>query len=115
MEDHHVVNTVIAADTTHAEVVSSIDGNVQLSSGPSIAQAGKIKINITKPLLAAKEPTSTTDTDATGDGSAENAEPLPPGEEPVQLHLKPALQGLTLVKQPTVSKGTELTGLCSIM
>ncbi|GLV35194.1 Pcf11 cleavage and polyadenylation factor subunit [Carabus blaptoides fortunei] len=119
MEDHHVVNTVIAADTTHAEVVSSIDGNVQLSSGPSISQAvgiaGKIKINITKPLLASKDSTSAGDADVTGDGSADSAEPLPPGEEPVQLNLKPALQGLTLVKQPIVSKGTELTGLCSIM
>lgn len=43
-------------------------------------------------------------------------EPLPPGEEPeMEYTLKPSLEGVQFSRQPPVSKGSELSGLCSIM
>lgn len=112
--------TTPLADNTQAELVSSIDGNVQLESGMPITSTGsKIKINITKPIqptpAPTKEPEVTKVPTPEPEIPEENDEPLPPGEEPVQLNLKPALQGVKLTKNPPVMKGTELTGMCSIM
>ncbi|KAF2885051.1 hypothetical protein ILUMI_21106 [Ignelater luminosus] len=107
-----------SADTTHIEVVSSIDGNVELDSGvpTSSGISNKIKINITKPLptVVPKESRDIISEELKTD-CIDPSQPLPPGEEPVQLHVKPALKGLELKRQPTVKKGSELTGLCSIM
>lgn len=104
------------ADNTQAELVSSIDGNVQLESGMPIAAMGsKIKINITKPILPAPQPCKEQELSLSETGLPDSSEPLPPGLEPVQLHLKPALQGVVLTENPTVVKGHELTGMCSIM
>lgn len=121
-EIEETVNSVIPADTTSAEILTSIDGNVQLNTDMPISVGntipGRIKINITKPILAPKEATTNTttaDSEISAELMKDSNEPLPPGEEPVQLNLKPALQGLTLTKQSTVLKGNELTGLCSIM
>lgn len=114
-------------DNTQAELVSSIDGNVQLDAGIPISTSSnlgaKIKINITKPIvtLSSKEVVSNNSNVTEPEPllpiepPEDSNEPLPPGEEPIQLNLKPALQGLKLTRQPTVKKGTELTGMCSIM
>jgi hypothetical protein len=133
-----------AADTTHTAVACSIDGNVKFDDSPKITSGpipGKIKINITKSLTsaAAKEPQSegeveTLVTDqstnsesdpapteankesreeAAGEENVESQEPPPPGVEPLQL--KPRLVGRKLIELPPVMKGTELSGLCSIM
>ncbi|KAB0796516.1 hypothetical protein PPYR_10577 [Photinus pyralis] len=108
-----------SVDTTHTEVVSTIDGNVEFESGvnPSTGISGKIKINITKPIpaIVAKETKETVEEQLQTADCIDPSQPLPPGEEPVQLNIKPALQGLELKRQPTVKKGSELTGLCSIM
>ncbi|KAK9738323.1 CID domain [Popillia japonica] len=105
----------------HTEVVTFIDGNVEFDSSvpPTGGISGKIKINITKPLpvIAPKENTNkelSSELEKTAE-SIDPSQPLPPGEEPIQLNLKPALQGVKLKKIPPVKKGTELTGLCSIM
>lgn len=105
--------------TTHTEVMSSIDGNLDFESGVTPASTGlntKIKINITKPLQAVV----TKDTKDVANDDLKNeivdpSQPLPPGEEPVQLNLKPSLRGVSLKRQPVVRKGVELSGLCSIM
>lgn len=109
-------------DTTHAELVSSIDGNVELDTGAAPAPnaiAGKIKINISKPIAVVPPKESVKEPSAESDLSSETfidpSQPLPPGEEPVQLNVKPALKGVELKKLPVVKKGAELTGLCSIM
>jgi hypothetical protein len=133
-----------AVDTTHAAVACSIDGNVKFEDSPQITPGpipGKIKINITKsiPSGAAKEfqsegeaETSTTDQsndnesstvpaeasresgeEGIGEDDVDSQEPPPPGVEPVQL--KPRLVGRKLTELPPVMKGTELSGLCSIM
>ena len=107
------------ADTTHTEVVSTIDGNVEFESGvnPSSGISGKIKINITKPIpaIVAKETKDTMEDELKTADCIDPSQPLPPGEEPVQLNVKPTLQGLELKRQPMVKKGSELTGLCCIM
>ncbi|KAF5294521.1 hypothetical protein FQA39_LY13375 [Lamprigera yunnana] len=114
------LNTISdAADTTHIEVVSSIDGNVEFDSGPPATTtgiSGKIKINITKPIPAVvpKESKDIIEEELKND-FIDPSQPLPPGEEPVQLNVKPDLKGLELKRQPMVKKGSELTGLCSIM
>lgn len=112
------------ADNTQAELVSSIDGNVQLDAGMPLTTTnsigGKIKINITKPIVTLpiqKESVPPVEPEIIPplEHLEKNDEPLPPGEEPIQLNLKPALQGVTLVRNSPVIKGTELTGMCSIM
>lgn len=106
----------------HSELVPSIDGNIELvSSVPSSVttsgiSANKIKINISKPL-----PVITTNKDNVSERPfpsetyIDPSEPFPPGEEPEPVSLKPALRGVNLAKLPAVKRGSELTGLCSIM
>lgn len=109
-------------DTTETDINISIDGNVQFDTGTvtSAAQTfgGKIKINISKPLpvLAPKETKEVPiENDLIADTFIDPSQPLPPGEEPVQLNVKPALQGVKLKRLPPVQKGKEQIGLCSIM
>lgn len=111
---------VESTDTTHTEVVSTIDGNVEFESGlpPSNNMSGisgKIKINITKPIPAIVPKEKDLTSEEKKNDEIDPSQPLPPGEEPVQLNLKQALKGIELKKQPVVKKGSELTGLCSIM
>ncbi|XP_068623228.1 pre-mRNA cleavage complex 2 protein Pcf11 isoform X2 [Battus philenor] len=98
-------------ETTHTTVTSSIDGNVQLETPTtSVLPIGGIRINITKTM-----PTYTNQEPALEDISADD-EPLPPGEEPeLEFKLKPELEGIQFSRQPPVNKGSELSGLCSIM
>lgn len=109
-------------DTTHTDVHISIDGNVEFDTGTVTTAAppfgGKIKINISKPLplLPHKETKELPiESDLITDTFIDPSQPLPPGEEPVQLNVKPALQGVELKRLPPIEKGKELTGLCSIM
>ncbi|XP_064215104.1 pre-mRNA cleavage complex 2 protein Pcf11 isoform X1 [Tribolium castaneum] len=100
---------------------SSIDGNTEpVSSVPTTTAniGSKIKINISKPLpvIAPKEPKDIScDSVPSLEPVIDPSQPLPPGEEPVQLNIKPALRGIELKKLPPVQKGSELTGMCSIM
>lgn len=110
-------------DTTHnTDVHISIDGNVEFDTNTVTTAAptfgGKIKINISKPLpaLPAKETKDVPlESDLSIDTFIDPSQPLPPGEEPVQLNVKPGLQGVELKRLPPVEKGKELTGMCSIM
>ncbi|KAK9886971.1 hypothetical protein WA026_019229 [Henosepilachna vigintioctopunctata] len=109
-------------EQTPTTFVPSIDGNLEIDANtptPATSVSGKIKINIHKPL-----PTNTTrdvnkdmfsDSDTLPEAVIDPSQPLPPGEEPILLKLKPALQGVQLKKMPTVQKGSELTGMCAIM
>lgn len=113
------------ADNSQISVQSSIDGNVQLDSTVNIGtnvHSGKIKINISKPLISSSQSSSQSKemSDLSNSQSISESldcsEPPPPGEEPpLQIKLKPALQGVNLKVMPPVSKGSELSGLCSIM
>ncbi|XP_069362227.1 pre-mRNA cleavage complex 2 protein Pcf11 [Maniola hyperantus] len=102
--------------TTHTTVTSSIDGNVQLDdAAPAPAfPLGGIRINISKSIPSFITPTQ--DSDKMLDDISIDEEPLPPGEEPeLEYKLKPALEGVQFSRQPPVQKGSELSGLCSIM
>lgn len=110
------------ADTAHPDVHISIDGNVEFDTATMTTAAptfgGKIKINISKPLpvLPLKETKEVpVESDLVADTFIDPSQPLPPGEEPVQLNMKPALQGVELKRLPPVQKGKDDTALCSIM
>lgn len=114
--------TKTGVDSTYNDLHVCIDGNVEFDTGTVTTGTptfgGKIKINISKPLpaLPTKEPKEVTvDSEITTGTFIDPSQPLPPGEEPVQLNLKPTLQGVELKRLPPVEKGRELTGLCSIM
>jgi hypothetical protein len=141
--EEDVERTVPAVDTTYAAVACSIDGNVKFEDSPQITSGpapGKIKINITTlPSTVAKESQNEGEVEmlqtnhssdnghgtvlgeapreygeeAAGGEDVDLQEPPPPGVEPVQL--KPRLVGRKLTELPPVMKGTELSGLCSIM
>lgn len=114
LDPEQIVNESGTVDTTYAAVKSSIDGNVELDSTPSLVPAApsRIKINITKPLNSNKESEESKEKEkiAAETSVEENAEqPL------VAASIKPSLQGRKLSILPPVEKGQELSGLCSIM
>ncbi|KAJ8971726.1 hypothetical protein NQ317_002556 [Molorchus minor] len=96
----------------HPELVTSIDGNVEIISGtPSTVTntgvgSNKIKINISKPLpvIPSKEKEVPSESEFSTDTYIDSSEPFPPGEEPEPVKLKPALQGVKLKKLPLVKK-----------
>lgn len=119
-------------DTTHATVTCLIDGNVEFDETPQQLNAGgppKIKINITKPIVqsAPKETTiEITDSDSSTlerlsllqpppPGEEGLLQPPPPGEEVLPISVKERLRKVQLQELPTVIKGKEMSGLCSIM
>ncbi|KAL4702143.1 hypothetical protein ACJJTC_019419 [Scirpophaga incertulas] len=110
-------DTIVDEPATRG-VVSSIDGNVQLDAAPAIPMPVMNNIRINIATVPTTIPSSTplpviTNSPIEDD---DNNEPLPPGEEPeLNFTLKPALEGRRLRKEPPVRKGTELSGLCSIM
>ncbi|XP_050299204.1 pre-mRNA cleavage complex 2 protein Pcf11 isoform X2 [Anthonomus grandis grandis] len=96
---------------SHTELITSIDGNIELLATPSnipttISSGNKIKINISKPLPAIVVPKETTEV------VPEEVLPMP---EPEITGYKPALENVPLRKLPPVQKGEEQTGMCSIM
>ncbi|XP_044747755.1 uncharacterized protein LOC123308987 isoform X2 [Coccinella septempunctata] len=108
---------------TQSAFVPSMDGNLEMDSSaptPVVSNVcGKIKINIHKPLPVIPPKTNNKDLPSESDTLPESvidpSQPLPPGEEPILLKLKPALQGVELKKMPKVQKGSELSGMCTIM
>ncbi|KAF7266810.1 hypothetical protein GWI33_019914 [Rhynchophorus ferrugineus] len=106
---------------SHLQMITSIDGNVELVSNTpmgtasSMSGVGKIKINISKslPVIPPKE-SSETSVSSEPDRNADDSEETVL-EEPETLHCKPDLKDTQLKKLPKVAKGSELTGLCSIM
>ncbi|CAH2263858.1 jg21590 [Pararge aegeria aegeria] len=109
-----VESTPPTIDTTHNTVTSSIDGNMQLDdAAPASAfPLGGIRINISKSIPSF---INNHDDKMLEDISVDE-EPLPPGEEPELVYnLKPSLEGVQFSRHPPVQKGSELSGLCSIM
>lgn len=107
-------------DTTSAVVSCSIDGNLELAQAPATLPSGpkRIKINISKQTMVKQNEDADEESDKTsekGDGEETpcSSEPVPPGEEPIVL--KPKLIGRKLTELPPKSRGTETSGLCSIM
>lgn len=103
--------TTTLVDTTMTAVTSSIDGNVELESAPAtLPQApSRIKINITKPLATNNKEPEEPKEKPQHDTLIEDQRPLLPAS------IKSTLQGRKLAVLPTVEKGQEMSGLCSIM
>lgn len=106
----------------HSSFVPSMDGNLEIdTSAPNPVNnvCGKIKINIHKPLPVIPprniNKDISLDIGALPESVIDPSQPLPPGEEPILLKLKPALQGVNLKKLPKVQKGSEYSSLCAIM
>lgn len=122
-------------DITHCvSNIVSIDGNIDMGeSMPPMNTTTKIKINITKiraeskspppSTVAAKQPESD-ETKNAGSNAETNAVSLEtsvdrqvssPVEKLTALDTKEKLRNRNLTEYPPVSKGTETSGLCSIM
>ena len=104
----------VVADSTQVEVKSTIDGNVELESTPSVIPVpqSKIVINISKPIAIVKESKEKSPETKTAIEEEEETEPPVPLEP---KSLKPALANVNLNVLPPIVKGEELSGLCSIM
>ncbi|KAF6198443.1 hypothetical protein GE061_008191 [Apolygus lucorum] len=108
------------AQTSQPLVVSSIDGNVELEDAAPVTLPRRIKINIpsavTKPHREeTREATPPRITPSIEPPVLDSSEPLPPGEELYPLSVKPRLSEVDLKILQPVSKGSELSALCSIM
>lgn len=111
---------------THSTNTVSIDGNVELGdSYQALSGPTKIKINIAKNHLEDKGASPKTDEPKKPEEEVleeiidVNEQPPPPGEEVLcsleAADIKPRLKGVTLTVYPPVVKGTETSGLCTIM
>lgn len=117
-----VVDRIV--DITHSTNTVSIDGNVELGdSYQAISGPTKIKINIAKnhleeKVVSPKPEEPKVQEDELSNDPIDNEQPPPPGEEMITLvaaDLKPKLKERKLTAYPPVTKGTEISGLCSIM
>lgn len=105
---------VAIVDQTVTNLVSSIDGNIEMNDAPSLAQTttSKIKITFNKPLAteSANEKPLIESIDPE-DKIEEDPEPEPLPLKPK----KPRIAEQELKIYPTCVKGTEVSGLCTIM
>lgn len=121
-------------DTTHTSVTSLIDGNVEFEETPQQISSGgppRIKINITKAIVKQpvnkekdefediKSPEALNDEESNPQLTKLSIlnQPPPPGEEPLPQNMKPRLYDIKHLRKeiPMTCKGTEMSGLCSIM
>uniref|UniRef100_A0A0A9XGI4 Pre-mRNA cleavage complex 2 protein Pcf11 n=2 Tax=Lygus hesperus TaxID=30085 RepID=A0A0A9XGI4_LYGHE len=108
------------AQTSQPLVVSSIDGNVELEDAAPVSLPRRIIINIpsavTKPPREEpREATPPRISPPVEPPILDASEPLPPGEELYPLSVKSRLSEVDLKILQPVSKGSELSALCSIM
>ncbi|XP_073991585.1 uncharacterized protein [Rhodnius prolixus] len=97
----------------HLTVVSSIDGNVELQdAAPVVLPKNKIKINISSKHIQQSKPVTN---EPVLEPNHATIEPPPPGEELFPANLKPRLVGQKMVIREPVYKGTDTSGLCTIM
>lgn len=101
-----------APETTRGVIgVMSIDGNIELMDSPHMMKgppATKIKLNITKSHGEDKA-NSPRNEESQGSGVTDEA------EKPAAANVKPRVKEAKLTAYPAVTKGTEKSGLCSIM
>lgn len=107
---------VAVVDQTYTNVVASIDGNVEMIEAPQVTPAApsKIKITFNKPITTETSEKKVEKNDSSNDGvevtqEEEDPEPLPLKPK------KPRLAERELQMCLPVVKGTEVSGLCSIM
>lgn len=97
----------------HLTVVSSIDGNVELQdAAPIVIPKNKIKINISSKHIQLSKPVTN---EPVAETNISTVEPPPPGEELFPANLKPRLVGQKMDIREPIYKGSDTSGLCSIM
>ncbi|KAJ1521390.1 hypothetical protein ONE63_003065 [Megalurothrips usitatus] len=102
------------AGTISSVVQCSIDGNLQLSQAPTAIPVvpKRIKINISKPIVRpSEEPETESDKDTEDEGAGSE----PATSEEGHIVLKPKLDGRKLSVLPPKLRGSETSGLCSVM
>lgn len=108
---------VAVVDQTITNVVSSIDGNVEMIDAPTVAPAGpsKIKITFNKPILSQNTATTapTVIMKDPNDVIPEDDEPEPMPLQPKEK--KPRIAQSQLTEYPKRVRGTETAGICTIM
>lgn len=113
-----LINPNTMANTSHINETIYLDGNSEITA-PKILLPKKIKINISSVLSKntddATNNVSSLNEDTESGITFDYTEPLPPGEEVFTGRLKPRLIGNRMFEMPPVSKGKEMSGLCSIM
>ncbi|KAG8306056.1 hypothetical protein J6590_055962 [Homalodisca vitripennis] len=107
-------------DTTHTTVRCLIDGNLEFDAVPQRIKIGgppKIKINIKTPSFRPKEKKNEVAVSEAPNPTkpAPSTEPPALWEEPVPVSIKPLLRKHNLQKMHPVSRGNEVSGLCSVM
>ena len=107
--------------TATTDVLSSIDGNVELCDTPENSQSAtssKIKISISKVSLAASKSDSDKEKSKEAEKEPEPEEPVDTFVPPpftVDYDLKPGFRGVELKDMPCKNIGFETSNLCSIM
>ena len=123
-----LINLNLIGNPSHVTETISLDGNSEFSA-PKMLVPKKIKINISSIIQKNTIEENSNDQHNNNISSSvsnnamieentltfNNIEPLPPGEELYPAHIKPRLVGKRLAEVSSVSKGKELSGLCSIM
>lgn len=120
-EEAEIIDKIV--DITHGSQIASIDGNVEVGDSPQVISGStKIKINIVKTHVEEKVLSPKTEenkiennNEKVNESSDDVIQPLPPGEELIAAGKKERLKDRKLTDYPPVIKGTELSGLCSIM
>lgn len=123
------IETVVDSPQTKSghEGVVNMDGNIELMDSPAqmISGSTKIKINISKNITEDKahsprnEETKTTTSEDSCKDTAENLYPIVSSstdiEKLVPVEVKSRIKDAKLNVYPAVTKGTEKSGLCTIM
>lgn len=126
--------TIVPVNAAETDIASSIDGNTELSnSGTSHTNptVTKIKFNMSKPSLSNSSTNNNNNNLNNNENSSENKkldhsllnsssieediEEFVPPPFTVDYELKPSFKDVELIEQPSVGRGVELSGLCSIM
>jgi len=110
---------VSQVDQTTSTVTASIDGNVEMGEAPALAAApasNRIKITFNKPIapVAPIAVPVTPVLDSPIDPSELQIQEIEPEPLPL-MPRKPRLEGRHFNEYPVQQKGSELSGLCSIM
>lgn len=107
---------VSQVDQTTTTITASIDGNVEMAEAPTAPAptASKIKITFSKSQPVITEAAVNTLIDTVVDPNELQIEEIEP--EPLPLKpKKPRIAERELTVFPAVTKGKEVSGLCSIM
>ncbi|XP_053644787.2 pre-mRNA cleavage complex 2 protein Pcf11 isoform X4 [Cherax quadricarinatus] len=116
---------IMLVNAAETDIASSIDGNTELSVSDTThtnTTVTKIKFNMSKPTLNNNNNNENVNEKNKLDNSLlnsssieEEVEEFVPPPFTVDYNLKPSFKDVELIEQPSVGRGVELSGLCTIM